>query len=173
MTTFRTKYNYLILALRFAFILFFIALFIGFCLYAAPKLLQSEQPLYRKFIGIPLGTFLLLFLIYRFAKILSTQRNTFHFEGSDLILTDAITKRRKIIPKSQIKGFSLTNYPTKAWNFKEILIYFHSGTKIELPQFLYLNFKEMKQYFEDNDLTFLVFELLIWKFLDSRHYQFD
>ena len=173
MRDFKTKYNYLIAALRVIFLLFFIVLFVGFCFYAAPNLFQSDQPLYRKIIGIPLGAFLLLFLIYRFVKILSTQRNVFHFEGTDLILTDAITKNRRVIPKSEIKGFSLTNYPTKAWNFKEILIYCHSGTKLELPQFLYLNFKEIKPYFEANNLTFLGFEPFRWKFLDSRHYQFD
>lgn len=173
MEDFKPKYNFIILVLRLFFLLLFIGLFAGFCWYTAPNLLQSDQPLYRKVIGIPLGALLLLFLIYRFVKILSTQRNVFHFEDGDLILTDAITKNRKAIRKSEIKGFSLSNYPTKAWNFKEIIIYCHSGTKIELPQFLYLNFKEIKPYFEDNNLTFLGFEPFQWKFLDSRYYQFD
>ena len=119
------------------------------------------------------ATFLVIFLCYRFLKLLRTQRKILSFENNYLKVIDAIFKSERLIDKSEIKGFSLTTYPTKVWDFKEILIYLTTGEKIELPQFLYTNFKDIKSEFERKGLKFLGHERFRWKFLDSRYYQFD
>lgn len=117
--------------------------------------------------------FLLIFSCYRFLKLLRTQRNILIFEKNHLKIIDAVFKTERAIHTSEIKGFSLTTYPTKGWDFKEILIYLSNGEKIELPQFLYWNFKDIKPGLELNGLRFLGFEKFRWKFFDSRHYEFD
>jgi len=173
MGTFTTKYNYLILGLRSIFFLFFVGLFVGFFAYSVPKFIDEREFSFKMIVGMVAATFLVMFLCYRFLKLLRTQRKVLVFENDHLKVTYAIFKTERIIHKSEIKGFSLTTYPTKVWNFKEILIYLTNGEKIELPQFLYWNFKDFKSGLESNELKFLGFERFRWKFLDSRYYQFD
>lgn len=88
-------------------------------------------------------------------------------------MTDAITKKANTISKAEVKGFSLSKYPTKMWDFDEVILHLKNSDKIELPQFLYWNFKEIKPSLGANGVTFLGPEPFRWKFLDSRHYQFD
>lgn len=95
------------------------------------------------------------------------------FEGGNLKVIDAVSKKQHVISKAAIKGFSLSKYPTRIWNFDEVIIYLSNGNKIELPQYLYWNFKEIKPAFESNGIPFLGFERFRWKFLDSRHYEFE
>ena len=173
MRDFKTKYNYLVFGLRLLFFLFSIALFLGFIFYAAPKVIQREDFGIKLFIGLLAALFLAIFLPYRFGKLLLTQRNILAFEDGCLIVTDAILKKQYVVSNYEIKGFSLSKYPTKIWDFDEVVIYLNNGNKMELPQFLYWNFKDIKPAFDDNDVMFLGHEPFRWKFLDSRHYQFD
>ena len=173
MENFRTKYNYLIFGLRVVFFLFFAGLLFVFLFYAAPRMLQDKSFDFKTFIGLLAGLFLFLFLPYRFGKLLVTQRDVLSFENEEFQLIDAITGKKHSISVHELKGFSMTKYPTKVWDFKEIILYFNNGRKIELPQFLYLNFREIKPAFESNGLRFLGIEPFRWKFLDSRHYHFD
>lgn len=173
MRDFKTRFNYLLLGLRALFFLFFVALFLGLIFYAAPKIIRSDDFGIRLFIGLLAALFIAIFLPYRFGKLLLTQRNVLSFKNGDLILTDAILNKRIVISKKEIKGFSLSKYPTKVWDFHELIVYLANGNKIELPQFLYWNFKELRPAFEENGLSFLGYERFRWKFFDSRYYQFD
>jgi hypothetical protein len=173
METFATKYNYLIFGLRSLFFLFFVGLLIGFFAYSVPKFINERAFSFKLIVGMLAATFLVVFLCYRFLKLLVTQRKILVFEDEHLKIIDAIFRSERTIHKSEIKGFSLTSYPTKMWDFKEILIYLSNGEKIELPQFLYWNFKAIKSGLELNRLKFLGFEKFRWKFLDSRYYEFD
>ena len=47
------------------------------------------------------------------------------------------------------------------------------GEKIELPQFLFFNFKNLAPSLQENGITFLGEEPYIWKWVDSRVYKFD
>ena len=123
--------------------------------------------------GIPAGLFILGFFVYRFVKLLLTERMNILLENDQLILKDALTSALKNFDKKEIKGFSSSIYQTKIWNFKAIIIYFTNETKIEFPQFLYWNFKEIKSELESNDITYLGEEPYRWKWFDTRYYLFD
>lgn len=144
MEIFETKYNYLVLALRVLFFLFVIALFIGFATFVIPKAINGRQFGFKSILGMIAATFLLVFLFLRFLKLLINQRNILTFGADHLRVIDAVFKNEKIINNSDIKGFSLSRYPTRFWNFKEVVIYLTNGKKIELPQFLYWNYKKYK-----------------------------
>jgi hypothetical protein len=172
MNYFKTTYNYLILGLRTTFFLFFILLLIALiCL--APELLESEDYSFKTWSGLSCGIFLLNLLTFRFGKLLKTQRNNLIIKDKKIIIQDTIFKTEKVYELNEIKGFSLSKYPTKIWNFKEIIIYVKNGDKIEFPQFLYLNFKDFKTSFENYGLAFLGFEEYSWKFLDKRNYKYE
>jgi len=173
MKVFKLKYNYLIFGLRLLSFIFFLTLFFGLIFIVAPKTLQSNNLNFKIFIGLLAGLFLAAFFIYRFAKLLLTQRNILTFVDGQLKRSDAIIKKESIINVEDIKGFSLTRYPTRVWNFKEIIIYLNSGEKIELPQFLYWNFSDIKKKLESNGLVFLGGEPFRWRFPDRRYYKFE
>ena len=114
-----------------------------------------------------------LFLVYRFGKILLTERNELIFESGQLSLKDAITGKKNEIDKGEIKGYSTTIYQTKVWNFKSLILYLNNGDKLEFPQFLYWNFEDISQSFSDNSIQYLGHEPYRWKWFDTRHYLYD
>src|SRR5262245_55675624 len=81
METFKTKYNYLVLGLRLLFFLFFVALLIGFFLYSVPKFIDERKFKANMIVGMIAVTFLVIFLCYRFFKLLRAQRNILSFEN--------------------------------------------------------------------------------------------
>ena len=173
MKSFKTRFNYLLFAIRGLAFLFFLAFLFIFIFLIIPGLIESGNPS-KKFIAIPLGLLLVIYFIYRFGKLLSSQRSIASIDNKGtILLKDALTGKRNMLHASDIKGFSMSKYPTKFSDFKEIILYLKNGKKIEMPQFLYWNFKEIKPAFEENGLKFLGHEPYTWKFFDSRHYHFD
>lgn len=170
---FKIKYNYFIFGLRLLFFLFFLTLLFSFIFFAGPQISTGGNLNFKLFIGLLAGLFLAFFLAYRFGKLLLTQRIVIKLQNGKLIKSDALLKKEDMISVEDIKGFSLTTYPTKVWDFKEITIYLNNGDKIELPQFLYWNFKDIKKTLELNNIKFLGTEPFRWRFLDRRHYHFE
>lgn len=173
MDNFTTKYNYLVFGLRLIMFLFLLGTLCGFIFYVMPKLAKEPEISIKIIIGSFAGLFLTIFLPYRFGKAILTQRNILTLNDDALVVNDALWKKEYVIEKSRIKGFSVSTYPTRFWDFKEIIVYFHNGDKMELPQFLYWNFKDISPTFTANNLVFLGNERFRWKFFDSRYYQFD
>ena len=138
-----------------------------------PELLKSDNYSFKTWLGLSCGLFLFLILTYRFGKLVKTQRKNLIIQDKCVFIRDTVFNTEKVYNLYDIKGFSLTKYPTKIWTFKEIIIYMKNGDKIELPQFLYLNFKDFKDAFEICGLEYLGFEEYSWKFLDSRHYKYE
>jgi hypothetical protein len=90
-----------------------------------------------------------------------------------MLIKDALTGKQKQLKLSHIKGFSITKYPTRLRDFDEIILYLKNRKKIEMPQFLYWNFKDIQRGFQENGLRFLGHEPYTSNFFDSRHYHFD
>ena len=89
------------------------------------------------------------------------------------MITDLILFKRRVLRREDIKGFSLSEYPLRGINFKSILLYLYNGQKVELPQFLFLNFKQLTRSLQESGIKFLGEEPYIWKWIDSRYYKFD
>ena len=172
MNDFKSEYNYLIFGLRCLFLILCVGLFFVFIFKAAPSFWTNNKSSF-KVVGLFAGLFLTVFLPYRLTKLLLTERSNIILQGGQLILNDAITSKDNSIDKSDLKGFSTSIYQTKAWDFKTIILYLNNGDKLEFPQFLYWNFKEIKPTLEDNGIIYLGDEPYRWKWFDTRHYQFD
>lgn len=123
--------------------------------------------------GIIAGVFLAFYFPYHLAKLLLTQRKNIVFQSGQLILKDAVSFTEILIDKSNLKGFSTSICQTNVWGFKTIIFYFVNGGKMEFPQFLYWNFKDIKPALEDNKISYLGHEPYRWKWFDTRHYFFD
>ena len=173
MDNFKTNYNYIVFGLRVLFLIIFIGLFFIFIFKAIPHFLADNTFSFNLVLGLIAGLFLTLFLPYRFIKILLTERNNIIIRNHQLFLIDSITSEERFVNKSDIKGFSTSVYQTNAWDFKTIIFYFSDGKKIEFPQFLYWNFKEIEQQLIDNRILYLGHEPYRWKWFDTRHYLFD
>ncbi len=57
--------------------------------------------------------------------------------------------------------------------FKQVIIYLNDGTKLDLMQFNFFNFKCIKQALIDLQYTYLGYESYKWKWFDDRYYRFD
>ena len=172
MTTFKTKFNYIIFGLRLLFFLFFVGLFFVLIFKITPKLFATSLD-FKLVLGLFTGLFLFIFLPYRFGKLLVKERNNIFLLGGQLVLKDAMTLTEKFCDNDTIKGFSTTVYKTRIWNFKEIILYFKNGDKLHFPQFLYWNFKDIQPSLIDHRILYLGHEPYRWKWFDSRHYLFD
>ena len=173
MEHFNTRYNYFVFGLRLLFLLFFTGLLLAFVFKVIPFLLTDKLNWVKIICGIPAGLFILSFFVYRFAKLLLTERMNIFLGSGQMILKDALTSAINDFDKKDIKGFSSSIYQTKIWNFKTIILYFTDETKMEFPQFLYWNFKEIKSALESNNITYLGEEPYRWKWFDTRYYLFD
>lgn len=173
MTNFKTKFNYIIFGLRVIFFLFFTILFFVLLYKVIPRLSSYTTADFKIALGLFAAFFVFTFLPYRFGKLLIKERNDIVLSGNSLVLKDAVTSKKKSYDISLIKGFSTTVYQTRIWSFKEIIFYFNNGDKVHFPQFLYWNFKDIKQSLIDNGVNYLGHEPYRWKWFDTRHYLFD
>jgi hypothetical protein len=116
---------------------------------------------------------LLFFVNAKFIRPIWTERFGIRIEPDSLIITDHLLFKRRVLRGNDIKGFSLSEYPLRGMKVKSILLYLSNGEKIELPQFLFFNFKNLAPSLQENGITFLGEEPYIWKWVDSRVYKFD
>jgi len=173
MTNFRSKFNYLVFGLRLLFFILFVGLFFVFVFKVAPSFYADNKLGVKLILGLLAGLFLTIFLPYRFGKLLLKERSNIILENGQLILKDAITSKERYLEKTDLNGFSTTIYQTKAWNFKSIIFYFSNGDKLEFPQFLYWNFKDIKETLVENNVKYLGHEPYRWKWFDTRQYMYD
>ncbi|WP_146171794.1 hypothetical protein [Flavobacterium magnum] len=171
MTNFQTKFNYFIFVLRIILTLFAGSMLI-FTVIVSPSLLETEKDSFAIISGVILFALLWGFLCYRVAKLVFTQIHIFDFKNHELTIINAITKVEKQIKLDEIRGFSTSQYQTRVWDFKSVIIYYENGRKEELPQFLYLNFKKIPVALEAIGINNFGYEPFVWKFFDSRHYKY-
>ena len=168
---FKTNFNYVILILRFFSLLFFGALSAGM-IYVIILNLKSDDYLATIFFGM-LFTSLMIYFTYLFIIAIIKQSYNFTFEEGSIYKISVLSRKKELLKITEIKGFSTSEYPLKIWNFKSIILYFQNGKKIELPQFLYFNFKEIENKLIENSIRKFGHEKHKWKSITSRHYEFE
>ena len=85
-----------------------------------------------------------------------------------------LTFSTRTIDKNEIKGFSTSIIPyNNIPNFKQIIIYLKDGSKIDLMQYAYFNFKKIKPALIDKKYIYLGHEPYVWKWVNSRVYKYD
>lgn len=172
MSDFKTRYNYQILIARFFALLLFVAITVFYVFDGFPIIIESHKTNIAMYISLFLGLLTFLIVIFRFVKVLVTQRFDLTVTSSFIDTRDIFLSKNTRISKEQIKGFSQTIYSSK-YNTPSILLYLNDGTKMEFPQFLYKNFNQLKDELQKHNYNYFGTEPLRWKSFYSRQYTFD
>jgi hypothetical protein len=166
------KFNYPLFIARIIIVTGFLALSIT-CLILGPSHWSAAHDL-SGVVGITVTfTLLLLFVNAKLIRAIWTERFGIRIERDTLIMSDHLRFKRLVLQRAEIKGFSLSEYPLRGLSVKSVLLYLSNGKKIELPQFLFFNFKQLAPALEESGVKFLGQEPYIWKWIDSRTYKFD
>ena len=108
-----------------------------------------------------------------FARQLLRTTKTYLFTNNGIQEYNYLTFSSRYIQRNDIKGFSSSSIPYKLTPFKQVIIYLNDGTKLDLMQFNFFNFKRIKQALIDLQYTYLGYESYKWKWFDDRYYRFD
>ena len=173
MTDFKSKFIYPIFVLRLLMLLALIGAFSLFIYYGVPSLTNQHSGI--KGIGlISIGLLMFGYLIIVLGKSTLTQRYSVSIINGKTMLRDNIFGRHLSLDED-FKGFSISSYGDRKaiYDFKTLIFYFTNGQKIELPQFLYSNFKDIMPSLAEQSIKFLGHEPYKWKNLFSRDYNFE
>jgi hypothetical protein len=91
------------------------------------------------------------------------QRFTIRLSGDKIIVRDVFLFRRRVLQLSDIKGFSLMEYPTRWVKGRSIMLYLTEEQKLEFPEFLFLNFRKLDKALEESGLHFFGVESRRWR----------
>lgn len=171
MAFFKTRFNYIILILRFIFSIFFAGLsFI--MIYILIENLKSKGFSTEVIFAI-IFSMIMIYLAYHFIVLIIKQSNNFIIDEGNIFIVSILSGKKELLKKTDIKGFSTSEYPLKIWTFKSIILYLQNGKKIEFPQFLYFNFNEIENMLIENSIRNFGHEKHKWKSIISRHYEFE
>ncbi len=170
MENFKTHFNPIIPTGRLIFALFFLILF-----------LMMFYALFRDFQAMGFKEYLVVFLgivfFGAFAEMFITPllTTTKNYVIDDKVIKEFnfLTFKSKTIPKEMVKGFSTSKIPYRIWNFKQVIIYLKDGSKIDMMQFAYFNFKEIGPLLIEKEYDYLGHESYIWKWPNRRRYKYD
>jgi hypothetical protein len=157
MYDFKSRYIYLVFGLRllgFAFFMFYSILIF----YFGPDFIAESTNDFKLILGVLAGLVFALYVPYRFAKLLITQRNDLILQNNLVFLMDAITGKEVCFDLSEIKGYSTSIYKINIRDFETIFLHLNTGKKIEFPQFLYWNFKDIRPAIEAYSIPYLGFD---------------
>ncbi|QHL86987.1 hypothetical protein GU926_05860 [Nibribacter ruber] len=84
-----------------------------------------------------------------------------------------LTFTEKTYYSRQVRGFSISHFPSGGWRFLVVILYLENGKKLELRQFNFLNFKKIAPALQAAGYHSFGFEPYRWKFLNSRHFLFE
>ncbi len=173
MSDFKSRFIYIVFIARLSLLLLLLSCLIMFVVVGVPSFFKKNEVFLAILISVA-GIAFQLFVLYSFGKATLTQRYKLIEINNEVFIQDFFSK--KTISSSEIKGFSISNYGNRSIYryIKTIIIYCHSGQKIELPQFLYWNFEEIRHFLLESELiTYLGEEGFQWKNLFNRTYTFD
>lgn len=124
--------------------------------------------------GIVFISLICLLIVFIFFKEFLKQTKNYVFRENEIEVFNFLTLGRRIIKKEEVKGFSVSFIPyRRLGKSKQIIIYMHDGSHIELMQFCYFNFKKIKTALQEKNYPFLGSETYVWKWFNSREYRFD
>lgn len=173
MTDFNSKYIYPIFVLRLLLLVALLGAISLFVFIGIPSLTKQHSGL-KAFGLISFGLLLFGYLMTMLGKSTLTQRYSVYITNGQTKLRDNILGRHISLDEN-FKGFSLSSYGDRRaiYDWQTLIFYFTNGDKIELPQFLYYNFKDIMPSLRDQQIPFLGQEPYKWKNLFSRHYYFE
>ena len=88
-----------------------------------------------------------------------------------IILKDYLTWTENDIT-TKIKGYSSSYYGYKN-DIKCLIIYLKDKRHINMPRYMYFNYRDIEPALQQLNLPFLGNELFVGKYVISRAYQFD
>jgi hypothetical protein len=127
----------------------------------------------KQYLTIILGATIFGAIFQMFFKAFITTTKNYLITEQTIEEFNLLTLKTKTIYKDDIKGFSTSLVPYRIWYFKQIIIYLKDGTKIDIMQFAYFNFKEIKPTLVDKKYNYLGHESYIWKWVNSRVYKYE
>ncbi|WP_348082397.1 hypothetical protein [Mucilaginibacter sp.] len=107
----------------------------------------------------------------QFNQIVVTLRFGIVITEKEIILKDYLIWRETNIT-TQIKGYSSSYYGYKN-DIKCLIIYLKDNRHINMPRYMYFNYKDIEPAFQQLKLPFLGNELFVGKYIISRAYRFD
>lgn len=140
-------------------------------IYLAVSEFKANKP--RQWFTIIIGTTFFGAIFLMFFKAFITTTKNYLIQDNCIEEFNVLTLRTNRIKKHDIKGFSSSTVPYRIWNFHQIIIYLNDGSKINIMQFAYFNFKDIKPTLVGKNYNYLGHEPYIWKWPDSRVYAFD
>ena len=170
MNDFKTYFNPLVPIGRLAFSIFFAGL-TCFIIYLLFRDFKTNG--LKKYFTILLGATIFGVIFQQFFKGFITTTKNYLITDQTIKEFNILTFKTKTIDKNDIKGFSTSVVPYRIWNFKQVIIYLKDGTKIDIMQFAYFNFKKIKPTLVDKKYNYLGHETYIWKWVNSRVYKYD
>lgn len=170
MNDFKTYFNPLVAIGRLAFSLFFGGLT---CFTIYLLFLDFKTNRLNQYLTILLGATIFGAIFQMFLKAFITTTKNYLITDQTIEEFNLLTLKTKTIYKDDIKGFSTSSVPHRIWNFKQIIIYLKDGSKIDIMQFAYFNFKKIKPTLVDKNYNYLGHETYIWKWVNSRVYKYD
>lgn len=180
MCSFLGRFNYLILVLRVATILFFGALFLFFFI-VTPLIFNLDIETGEKVIRF-FGSIVILcssfLIIWNLTKDIIKQRFNIKIENDNFYLLNVLTGEKKFISVNSIRGYSTTdilydnNIIFKEGKVHCLIIYVENINPIEFPKFLFRNFNDFKHAFESVDISYLGHEEFSKSLLGKRNYKY-
>jgi len=87
------------------------------------------------------------------------------------LIDNLLLKKENISNTS--KGYSKSQFGKLQTNYNTIIIYLLDGRKVNLPKFMYINFKEIEKQLDTAGISFLGNEQFQWKNIIQRKYQYN
>lgn len=166
----KTYFNPVIALGRLAFSLFFFGVT---CLVIYYAITHFETNGIKQLFTLLIGAALFAAMFHMFFKAFIATTKNYLIQDNSIAEFDVLTFGTKTINKGDIKGFSTSTVPYRIWNFQQIIIYLKDGTKIDIMQFAYFNFKDIKPTLLDKNYKYFGHEPYIWKWPNSRVYTFE
>lgn len=170
MNDFKTFFNPLVPIGRVFFAISFIGL-LGMMIYFL--YVDFETNGLEKYVGFLIGLPLFLAVSYLFFGEFINKTKNYLITDNYIVAFNLLTRRKKVINKDDIMGFSTSKVPYRMYDFKQIIVYLKDGTKIDIMQFAYFNFKKIQPVLIEKGYPYLGHEKYRWKWINSRIYLYD
>lgn len=170
MDDFKTYFNPLVALGRIAFSFLFISII---CLIIYFMVSGYKTVEIKEWFALLFGVIFFGAIFFMFFQALITTTKNYIIQDDTIKEFNALTFKTKIIDKIDVKGFSTSIVPYRIWNFQQIIIYLKDGSKIDIMQFAYFNFKYIKPTLIGKSYNYLGHEPYIWKWPNTRVYAFD
>lgn len=172
MDEFKPTFNFIIPIFRLLIILLigWFTLFFHFTILAQlfHKVLDFKIISSVLFIELIIFTFSFVFI-----KGFLAQTKNYVFSSNGIEQINFLNFSKKHIRKEDVIGYSTSEVHYKVKTFKQIIIYLKNNDKIEITQFSFIDFRFIEVVLKHNRYHYFGFEPHKWKWLDSRHYQFE